>query len=254
MISGAVIASMGLKESHDAVAQSNSGAGEASDVGRKVNADGTVREFIANTFIGPLGQQGEDFAMFDALLDVYREFARHSFHKKIALLPPSSYHITVFGGLNEVDRGTERWSSRDPVDAPLEQVTERYLRELRVLPRLDREPFLFEVDISRSPSLRGNLSVPLRPINEKTRIRLQTIRNQLAELTGIRRPDHDKYAYHITLGYFFRSLDPDEVQALATAANLWIRRLAVHRRPFRINSIQLCRLRDMYAFEQIFEL
>ena len=254
LLTNAMATSMALEPMRNALAQSSDGFGEASDVGRKMNADGTVREFFANTFIGPLGQQGEDFAVFDALLDVYREFPRHNFHKKIALLPPSSYHITVFGGLNEVDRGTPRWAHTIPADLPIEDVTERYLRALRALTKFEKKPFQLAVDFERPLNFRGSFYIPLRPVDEDTRVRLQSIRDQLALLTGIRRADHNRYEYHVTLGYFFQSLNAHEVKALAATTKQWMQRVALLRRPLNIDAVHFCRLRDMYAFEQLHQL
>jgi hypothetical protein len=221
-----------------------------------MNADGSVHAFAANTFIGHLGQQGEDFAVFDALLNIYREFPCHSFHQKIALLPPSSYHITVFGGLNEADRGSKRWSQTIARDMSMEQATERYLQALRMLPKLGEQPFQFEVDFEHvtAPKTEGSLYIALRPVDLATERRLQAIRNQLADLTGLHRPDHDHYSYHVTIGYFFKFLDAIEAQDLSVATAQWMQAIAATQRKPRITSVQFCRLRDMYAYEELHRL
>lgn len=226
------------------------------DVGRKMNSDGSVREFLANTFIGPLAQQGEDFAVFDAFLDIYRDFPRHAFHRKIALLPPSSYHITVFGGLNDVDRGTPNWISSIPADMPIERVTEQYLQALHKLPKLNGAPLLFDVDMERLPPAKkeGGLTIPLRPADLATERSLRVIRDQLSDLTGIRRKDHDSYEYHVSIGYFFQFLNADEAQDLREATARWMRHIAAVDRKPRIASVQFCRLRDMYAYEALHQL
>ncbi|WP_082522346.1 DUF1868 domain-containing protein [Acidovorax sp. Root402] len=240
------------------LAHAQIGAPEAHprDVGRKMNADGTVRGFVANTFIGHLAQQGEDFAVFDAFLDIYREFPRHAFSQKIGLLPPSSYHITVFGGLNDVDRGTSNWPPSIPVDRSIESVTTQYLRELRNLPKLSAEPFLFDIDKSQRPSLQkeGALTIPLRPLDNSTDRRLRAIRDQLSTLSGLRRRDHDSYQYHVTIGYFFRFLNEQEAHDLSDSTARWMEGLAALPRKPRISSIYFCRLRDMYAYEELHQL
>src|SRR3546814_10770713 len=49
-----------------------------------------------------------------ALLDIYREAPAHPFVRKITLLPPSSYHMTIFGGANDKPRERKSW----PADLP----------------------------------------------------------------------------------------------------------------------------------------
>lgn len=75
------------------------------DVGSKFDADGRVRPFAGNTVVCHLPQQGEHADAFEAMLDIYREAPSHPFMRKVALLPPSSYHMTVMGGANDTPRG-----------------------------------------------------------------------------------------------------------------------------------------------------
>jgi hypothetical protein len=221
------------------------------DVGRKFNADGTVRGFAGNTFVGHIGQQSEDFAVFDKLLNIYREVPRYSFAGKLALLPPSSYHVTVFGGLNEADRGTPRWPALLAPDLGLEVATQAWLQKLRTRPRLNDATFLFELDSPPPHMSEGAPYIPLRPADDATAERLITLRDDLSRLTGIRRADHERYQYHMTLGYLYRLLTAVQADELRDATISWMSNMP---RRLRISGIQFCSFRDMYAFRVLHDL
>jgi hypothetical protein len=221
------------------------------DVGRKFNADGTVRDFAGNTFIGHVGQQGEDFAAFDRLLDVYRDAPRYSFAAKLALLPPSSYHITIFGGMNEADRGTVRWPATLAPDISLMAANRSWLEKLRARARMSDATFSFELNPPPPHMLEGAPHIPLRPADDATALRLAKLRDDLSRLTGIRRGDHDQYQYHLTFGYLYKHLTSAQADDLQRATALWMANMP---RRFRISGVQFCSFRDMYAFQILHDL
>jgi hypothetical protein len=220
------------------------------DVGRKFNADGSVRPFAGNTFIGPVPQQGAGFATFDALLTIYREFPAHAFSTKIALLPPSSYHVTLFGGLNESDRNSPRWPQGISGALALQTATTQWLDKLA-----ERHPqatgFDFVLDEPPPPMRDGSPHIPLRPADEATAKRLADLREALARLTGIRRADHDRYQYHLTFGYVHHILTPDEALDLQAATARWMAALPP---VLHVPAFHFCRFKDMYAFESLHQL
>lgn len=225
----------------------------ARDVGRKFNADGTVRPFGGNTFIGHIEQQGAGFDQFDALLSIYREFPAYSFARKISLTPPSSYHVTVFGGLNDEDAGRPRWPRGLPAGQSVDAVTRQWLHRLQARPRLadSRFEFAFGTPVVTSD---GAPHIPLHPANDATAKRLVALRDDLSALTGIRDKDHDRYAYHMTFGYVHERLSSAEAQALHTATAHWVERAAAVRGTIVIPEVQFCSLRDMYAFRVLHNL
>lgn len=223
------------------------------DVGRKFNADGTVRPFGGNTFIGHIAQQGAGFELFDALLSIYRECPAHGFARKIALTPPSSYHVTVFGGLNDEDQGRPRWPRGLPAGMTVDAVTQRWLRLLQARPRSAAPPLEFAF-ARPAAMVDGAPHLPLQPANDATAARLVAIRDDLSALTGIRDKDHARYQYHMTFGYIFQLLSDSEAQDLLAATADWVDRLAAHGRTIAIPAVQFCSLRDMYAFRVLHTL
>jgi hypothetical protein len=224
------------------------------DVGRKFNADGSVKTFLGNTFIGHIAQQGAGFEGFNTVLDVYREFPKHSFSNKVALLPPSSYHITVFGGANEVDRGTARWVKTTPTNMPISEITDQYLQAFKKMDGKYSVPFEFIVDEVPPARTEGTLKIPFKPANKSTEMRLRQLRDDLSELTGIREPDHDDYKFHLTLGYIYRFLSQEEAEKVSDLTKRYMERISRLEKKIQIHKIQFCQLQDMYAFEVLHEL
>jgi hypothetical protein len=224
------------------------------DVGRKFNADGTVRPFAGNTFIGRIPQQGARFAVFDTLLDAYREVPASRFARKLTMLPPSSYHVTLFGGVNDADRNTPKWASPAPHDTPIDKLDALYLDRLRRAARPARRGFEFACGAPPEPGADGTLHIPLRPADAATQSRLRALRDELSALTGIRRPDHDRYEYHVTLGYLYGFLDESEASEMRKATASWMQRLERLGTPILIPSFHFCTFRDMFAFEEKWEV
>lgn len=223
------------------------------DVGRKFRADGTVMPFGGNTFIGHVEQQGPGYESFNGLLDIYREAPGHAFAAKIAWTPPSSYHITVFGGLNDEDQGTRRWPRGVVPAMPVAAVTAQWLRQLQDRPRLAEPRFEFAFDTPRFMT-EGAPHVPLRPANDRTARRLADLRDALAQFTGIRDRNHDSYRYHLTVGYIVQMLNEQEARALQAASANWVERLAARSGTISIPAVQFCSLADMYAFRVLHAL
>ena len=130
------------------------------DVGRKFNADGTVMPFAGNTFVGRIPQQGPRFALFDALLDVYREVPTRGFASKLTMLPPSSYHVTLFGGVNDADRNTPNWGVPFAHDTPVDKINALYLDRLRHVARAPGRSFEFVCNTPPAAASDGTLHVP----------------------------------------------------------------------------------------------
>lgn len=227
-------------------------SGQPRDVGRKFNSDGSPMPFAGNTFLGHVNHQGADYETVDAWLDIVREMPRHDFARKLTLVPTSSWHATLIGGINDVDRNTAAWPSDLPRDMPIAEVHRVLLRRLEGRRAAPLAPCSFMVDLARPLPRRheGTLSVPLRPADAATARRLSDARDEIAGLIKLRRPDHDRYGFHVTIGYLHRFLDDRESAALQAASIDWRQRLA-ERGPITIGSFHFCVLRDMFAYREI---
>ena len=86
----------------------------------KFGADGTAREFAGNTVICHIDRRGD---LLSTLREVQALSSHMSFGRKIALLPPASYHMTVFGGANDKHRRIPgAWPEGMRASLPMEEV------------------------------------------------------------------------------------------------------------------------------------
>ncbi|QJD66361.1 DUF1868 domain-containing protein [Xanthomonas campestris pv. badrii] len=224
------------------------------DVGRKFLHSRRPMPFAGNTFVGHLDQQGEGYDSFDRVLDIYRELPEHRFASKFAPLPPSSYHVTLLGGVNESDRAHGPWPSDLTRDHALADINVDYLSRLkgRVAPPLGACSFLVNPTAARTGN-NDNLLIPLKPADTQTAQRLEAARQALMHLTRLQRPDYVNYQFHISLAYLCETLDRAEQADYRAAVGAWLKRLAAAG-PITIPRFHFCTFADMYAFRTLHEV
>ncbi|ATS49882.1 DUF1868 domain-containing protein [Xanthomonas citri pv. fuscans CFBP 6996] len=225
-----------------------------SDVGRKFLRSRRPMPFAGNTFVGHLEQQGDGYDSFDRVLNIYREFPEQRFAHKFAVLPPSSYHVTLLGGVNEIDRARGPWPSDLPRDHALADINAAYLARLkeRAAPPLGACRFLVNPTAARTGN-NDNLLIPLKPADTQTAQRLEAARQALMQLTRLQRPDYTNFQFHISLAYLCDTLDAAEQTAYRTAVRGWLTQLAAAG-PITVPRFHFCTFDDMDAFRTVLEV
>ncbi|PTS89572.1 DUF1868 domain-containing protein, partial [Sphingomonas sp. HMWF008] len=225
------------------------------DLGRKFGGDGRVLPFKGDTIICHLPQQGPGSETFDALLDIYRAWPVEPWAAKVAALPPSSYHMTIFGGANDKERRAPLWPAGLPLDLPMaecDRILGERLRSFRLGP--DAAPYRMRVDMAEPKADETPLTLRVIPTDADTETRLRRLRDRLSETTGIRESGHDRYRFHITLGYLFAPLTPTEDAAWRRALASWKAMVARRAPVIRLGNPEYCLLEDMFAFKRQFYL
>lgn len=224
------------------------------DVGRKFSPDGRVLPFAGNTIICHVPQQGSGSETFDALLDIYRQLPGHAFGRKVTALPPSSYHMTIFGGANDGDRKPGLWPADLPLDLPMAEC-DRILGERLQAFQLDCAlPLRMRVNLDEPAASERPLTIRLLPVDAEEQRKLSRLRDRLADLLRIRAPGHDTYRFHITLGYLTRWLTPAEDADYRLALKAWREGLAKQHPVIELGAPEYCLLTDMFAFKRQFYL
>lgn len=238
-----------------AASESFAGDRQPPDLGRKFATDGRVLPFEGNTIICHLPQQGDGSAAFDALLDIYRAFPSEPWARKLTALPPSSYHMTIFGGANDKTRRYPIWPANLPLDVPIAECNRILGERLRAF-RLGEDAAPYRMRVDMDPPSEKDAPLPLRLLiaDEDTETRLRRLRNRLAETLGIREPNHDSYRFHITLGYQVASLSPDEDAAWRQSLANWKAAIAKRVPIIELGNPEYCVLKDMFAFKRQFFL
>lgn len=226
-----------------------------SDVGRKFASDGRVLPFLGNTIICHVPQQGDGSEAFDALLDIYRELPGEGWTRKLAPTPPSSYHMTVFGGANDKERRYPVWPTNLPLDMPIDECTRILGERLRgFLLGEDAAPYRMRVNLVEPPANESPLNIRLLSADEDTERRLRRLRDRLSDALKIQDSGHDGYRFHITLGYLFADLTSAEHAAFRRSLARWKAEFARKVPEITLGAPEYCVLRDMYAFKRQFYL
>jgi hypothetical protein len=238
-----------------AAAPNMSGGRAPPDVGRKFFADGRVRRFAGNTIICHAPQQDGPFQVsgfetFDALLGIYRDLPGHGFSRKLAVLPPSSYHMTIFGGADDQERKPGLWPADVPLDAPM-AVCDAALAERLVGFELDCAlPIRMRINDAEPPVHPAPILIDLIPLDDAEALKLRRLRDRLSNVLKIRQPDHDHYAYHISIAYQIDWFTAEEQADYVAARRRWREQLKRQIPVLNFGPPEYCTLNDMFAFRR----
>ncbi|MBN2047045.1 MAG: DUF1868 domain-containing protein [Anaerolineaceae bacterium] len=178
-------------------------------VGIKFMADGSARHFAGNTVICFIRPQSETWLM---LSHIHRLLCAQDWARQFSLLPPSSYHMTVFEGVCDQVRGTDDWTRALPLEAPLTAVDEFFAGQWQAVPAPDG----FRVRFDRI-EVNGFITIRLAPADAAAEAEIRSFRDLLSERFQLRQPNHDAYGFHISLAYNIVPLD----EAALRAAREW---------------------------------
>lgn len=219
-------------------------------VGRKFNADGSPCRFPGNTIISHIPMATP---LSDALTSVRDTLAAGGYAPCLALLPPSSYHMTVFEGVTESSRRNGLWPAGLPTDAPLaasHRHLERKLEGFELDCPLPLRMRLDEFSLRRDPGA----TIRLLPLDEQENRKLRRLRDRLSAQLQLRAPDHDNYGFHISLAYLIDWMTPEQrreyIAVQSDCFNMLRKRVPV----IELGAPEFCVFYDMFAFDTQFRV
>ena len=210
-----------------------------SEVGRKFYADGRPRTFAGNTIICFVSPESHIFHLGEWVQTQIRELP---YAHKFALLPPSSFHMTVMELLCDEVRLPASWTPWLPLDAPLAQTDQFFINALADMP----PPAAMRLRFREVAPY--NFAIYLEPADRETDQALRTYRDQVAEATGVRFADHDSYQFHISLAYRLIELTEEEEEGLTQTLAHLSRHLHDDFGIFQPPAPQLAFFEDMFHF------
>lgn len=211
------------------------------EVGYKFHADGSVRAFPGNTIICFVDRQ-QHAQVFQACVWAQDQLKQMQCASALAFLPPDSFHMTVIQLICDQVRRPQKWSSFLSLEAPLLETDQFFIERVKQVPAPSSLRMKYE-------SVRETtVGLELAAADSATAEALQTYRDQIAEKTGVRFPDHDTYKFHISLAYRVLQLSAEQEEEIhATFA-----RIDTHLKKsfgiFETNAPQLVFFDDMFKF------
>lgn len=220
----------------------------APSVGQKFHQDGSVRTFKGNTFICHL-DKSQDYNQIIELVEwAQNQFKAMKCADKYVFLPLTSMHMTVFDGVCDQVRNKSHFSSKVPRSQVINEITDYFLEELKKVQYLPN----FQMKFSHVYNCEiGGTALGLVPENEQTVQYIKELRNTLSEVTGVRMPNFDSYAFHITLSYKVIMLNEEEKVELENTTRKVEQHLLENMPEFLLNKVDFCEFDNMFEFKPL---
>ena len=165
-----------------------------STVGQKFHRDGSVREFKGNTVVADVVAGSSAFEAMGQLRQMVIDAGLDS---HLTLLPPESYHITYISGLNDQQRIDDYWPdslSRAASMAEADDYVTDAIQSVGI-------PGPARMKFDSVGWGAGCCIIRIVPADASEHKKLYDFRERAAQALGVRRPNHEKYRFHISLGY-----------------------------------------------------
>jgi hypothetical protein len=214
-----------------------------SGVPRKFDTHGNVQPFRGNTIISTLPHET---GLYESLLLLHNQLKESHLNHLYALLPPPSWHMTIFDGVVEKKRKTGYWPSNLDRSASLEECTALFQSELSSFNLNVSLPFRLSVDGYSE----FGLGLHIEPSGQDNKA-LRNLRDRLADTLKIRHPNHEVLSLHITIAYFLKHPTEKEKFEIVRIAMDHYRVLP---KQFELRAPEFCSFENMHVFKPLLTL
>jgi len=143
----------------------------------------------------------------DEIISFQKKLENFNPEKTYFYLPPSSFHMTLFDCCNLNTKNTNYWPSGIDPNMDYKHVA------IELNKRIQNYIFPKELNLKLKMFF-GGYSIILEPYSEKDEKILRNCRDELSSLLKIKFENHQRYTFHITLGYILRELNQNEIKIL----------------------------------------
>lgn len=220
-------------------------------IGHKFTPTGIVLPFPGNTVICHLPPTS---VLHAQLTSLQHRLAKYRLAPALALLPPSSYHMTFYEGISYPIPTPTTWPSTLPLECSLPTCHAHVISTLSTLRLSDTEKPPYKLRITAFEPLTDGVALKLAPISSSEEARMRSLREKMASAVGVRQPGFEEYSFHLSIGYLLRWLDEAETRELQGVLNEWLRDLGEVGRQFELGTPEVCVYDDMEAFRRVFLL
>ncbi|KAM0425415.1 hypothetical protein ACHAPT_009472 [Fusarium lateritium] len=218
----------------------------------KFNPEGVAQLYRGNTTVCHIPPSSP---IISGLHAVFKTFESHpKLAKYVRLLPPDSWHMTVFDGVREAECEPGMWPP-GLLKQPLQEATADFSQRLRKFGRqLEAEglapPYKMKVRGFEIPAPVG-IGLQVEGATPEEEKRMRRLRDRLSDVLGFRAPNHETYQFHITIAYFLRHVDgADQIELHGVLTEL----LSRFNSEFELGSVEFCTFDTMLAFLRVFYL
>ncbi|WP_420240015.1 DUF1868 domain-containing protein [Telmatobacter bradus] len=217
------------------------------DTRLKFNPNGCPRPFAGNTIVCHLPQQCR---LRDTVTELGDALLSSTFANKLAILPSNSYHVTILGGVTDMDRNETEWPKDIPMKASILECTRVVGQRFEQFKTVEELPLRFRLDQEKTlaPQLASGLQLLPADINEK--MKLRRLRNHLAdEVFRYRAKNHETFGFHISLAYQMRGFTSEESKEYENILERHLPIILAAAPVIELGAPEFCTFEDMYRFE-----
>lgn len=213
-------------------------------VGRKFTPDGAPLSCPGFTTVCHVEPASDAFL---ALVQAQEALKAGPLAQAFTFMPPDSLHMTIFEGVIDYSRSSERWPRHLPLDATIEHCADDAKTRLTAA----QHNAAFK---ARPTGIFAGFSVSMAGATDQQEAALRETRNHLRDTLNLHRQDHDAYQFHITLAYLLRWLNAAEAQHVIALSLAVGERLCQHLPEVTLGPIELCSFETMHRFDRIMYL
>jgi len=162
-------------------------------------------------------------------------------------MPTDSFHMTIFEGVIDYSRTTDRWPGHLSLDATIAEATEDAAARLKDH-RCQQKFKLRPVEVF------GGFTVGITGATDDEETGLRQTRHALRDALNLHRPDHDAYQFHVTLAYLLRWLSRDEAQEVVEISQTVANALLQDMPALTLGPAELCTFETMHRFDPVMSL
>ncbi|KIN03387.1 hypothetical protein OIDMADRAFT_51352 [Oidiodendron maius Zn] len=217
----------------------------------KFSPEGAVQRYPGNTTICHLPV---DSPLLPGLRAIHASVSSHPvLAKRVHLLPPESWHMTVLDCVRENECEPGMWPPGKEKQ-PLAESTEEFAQKLRELGlELKREGLAppYRMRIRGFDAAVVGIGLEIEGATAEEEKRMRRLRDRLADAIGFRAPNHETYVFHLSMAYLLRHVDGEERVELN---KIFAQHLSAVRREFELGAVEFCTFQNMHAFPRLFYL
>ncbi|KAJ6584739.1 RNA ligase/cyclic nucleotide phosphodiesterase [Mycena capillaripes] len=213
-----------------------------SGVPYKFGPDGSVQHYPGNTIISHLSPSSES-GLHDSLLALSGKLQSSPLGHLYALLPSTSWHMTIFDGVLDQVRKPGRWPDDISLNASLEECTALYQNKLSSFDLQCDPPY--HMSIKGFKPLEGTIGLHLEPYTTEEDAQMRDLRDRLSDTLHIRKEDQTTYGFYLTLGYLLRFLTEQQEKELN---KLLYDHFESMPKQFALGGPEFCTFENMYSF------
>ena len=212
----------------------------------KFNPNGTPRPFKGNTVISHLPAQCK---LRDEMVSIHEELMRSSYIHKLGPTSTDSYHMTVYPGANDQDRGVSAWPSYVPIRATIEECNIKVGEKIASAQLECKLPLRMRIDADATLARKTASGLTLAGVDSVEEKKLRSLRNQISALYGLQLPDQDTYRFHMTMSYQIAPFTSQEWASYQTMFSRHVNRIVQEIPVIELGVLEYCTFDDMFRFE-----